>query len=630
MRLLSSLRTSFYTRTSAYSYRSFSISSTALKDEKSKQLLKNLGLSLQKGNIKSDEESEIKTEHVEPQPSEQTLLSSQNTSTGSTANVTQSSSIPPVVTTKPSNAETTNSETIASPNNNAESTNSKSSTTSPTKESDNTLPPSYASEQQHNLSRLNDLYDSVSHMSADDLHIQQNLDQGRQLFSFNSHHFLNRKELIRSLPDELDLFNPEQLKKIESIYDKLGKLDNDKTVQFKYFKRYLRRYDDPINVLIQQFNGISKKFKLLRRKEIDNLSLAPGAYLYNENLFNLPYNVVGFDRSITGFPLRSGKHRLEDRCYPQEFVEDLQMYRTKIPIHKRDLDFIEMDENSTNVDPKKTIKSNISNISDISGFNGNSNSNNNNTELSKPEQINQFLNNIYHQLEIPKNSILIDSVDNYNSLDLHNDIVIRIENEVLLMKKSLQHEIEAFMKSSLNSRFLLYSNQELKHNQFKLCETHSTNSLNSSSLLIINYNLKEFSMIPNYSAVLASIKQRKSLRNHLFKIFLINLEDQIDTLFRVKYYNDRDMNKFMKRMIQNIGHVIKFKLLKLFKPLVIKGGYEALVYSPYLNGSNCFKRVYWLNNRVKRLDRDNSNRKTVLRRGALMIKWKKFDNLIEY
>ncbi|KAG2734042.1 hypothetical protein G9P44_003567 [Scheffersomyces stipitis] len=598
--------------------RAFSNTRQLCKDEKSKQLLKNLGLSLQKGNIKSEE--------TDREPSSEDPIPTSTASASATTTAQNS-----VATQQNAASSTTTTSTTASSPSSSSSTVASQVTATPSEplippvhsSKDDILPPYYASEQQENLNKLNDLYDTISHMTVDDLRIQQNLDQGRQLFSFNSQHCLNRKEIIRNLPDELDLFNPEELRKIESIYDKLGKLDGDKTVQFKYFKRYLRKYDDPITVLIQQFNGISKKFKLLRRKEIDNLSLAPGAYLYNENLFNLPYNVVGFDRSISGLPLRNGKHRLVDRCYPQEFVEDLQMYRTKIPIHKRDLDFIEMDENSTNVDPSKILKSNQLANKELSGnINGN--------ELSKPDQINNYLNSIYHQLEVPKNSILIDSVDNYNSLDLHNDVVIRIENEVLLMKKTLQHEIESHMKSSLNSRFLMYSNQELKHNQFKLCETHSTNSVNSSSLLIINYHLKEFSMIPNYSIILNSIRQQNKLRNHLYKIFLINLEDQIDTLFRIKYYNDRDMNKFMKRIVQNIGNVIKFKLLKLFKPLYVKGDYDAVIYNPYLNKSNCFKRVYWLNSSARRFDVEIKNRKTILRKGGLMLKWKKFDNLIEY
>ena len=55
-------------------------------------------------------------------------------------------------------------------------------------------------------SHVQEAYETVAYMSVDDLEIQRNLDQGKQ-FSFPSEHYLDRKKIIRSLPDEVDLFD---------------------------------------------------------------------------------------------------------------------------------------------------------------------------------------------------------------------------------------------------------------------------------------------------------------------------------------------------------------------------------------------------------------------------------------
>ncbi|CUM68355.1 uncharacterized protein PRCAT00006077001 [Priceomyces carsonii] len=480
------------------------------KDEKSKQLLEKLGMSLQKGNIKSKDSDEQEETHSH---------------LAAKADVDEKNEIT------------------------------------------NTKKPESFDERKEMLNQVKDCFNSISHMTVNDIMIQKNLDEGMQ-FSFPSEHYLDRKKLIDSLPDEIDIFNT-PLSVIERTYNDLAKLDNDKSVHLKYYKRYLQNYNDPINNLIQEFNGISEKFMLLRRREIDSLSLATGAYLYKENMFGNPYNVIGFDRSISGLPLRTGKHKLTDKCYPQEFIEDLQMFRTKIPVHKRDLDFIEYEENSVNIDPSRIENS-----------------------KEKPRDFQSTLNSIYQELEVPKNSILVDSLADYKMLTFKSDIVIRIENEILFMKRSLQQEIELFMKSNGN-RLLLFNHQDLKHSQFRLCETKHPENVNSS-LIIVNYNLKPFNIIPNYSILLTSRSQRKKLENHLFKIFLINMEDQIDTLFRIKYYDEKDMKKFMKSVSRNIRRTISFKLLKFFTPFKDEEyrNYDAFIYKPQLGLA--FKRLYRL------------------------------------
>ncbi|KAK6200036.1 uncharacterized protein RJT21DRAFT_120936 [Scheffersomyces amazonensis] len=615
--------------------RCFSQTSLLLKDEKSKQVLKSLGLSLQKGNLKPSEESseseanaqdhEQQKEAIEQssassssQQQNHTETVSQTTTSEASSPLTTTTASSPTSTTTSTTTTTTNTTNIDPlPTNSNDETNEHSVSRTPSLfNSSKTEPYNDTNNSAEDL--MNQAYDTISHMSADDVIIQVNFDGGRSLFSFDSEHYLNRKEIIRSLPEEIDLFNPEDMKRIDEIYDKLHALDTDKTVQAKYYKRYLRKYNDPIVNLLQEFNGISKKFKLLRRKEIDSLHLSPGAYVYHENLFKSPYNVVGFDRSISGLPLRSGKHELTERCYPQEFIEDLQMYRDKVPIQKRDLDFIELDDESTNIDPKTTTK-----------FNQNKHTNQDDKSFkSKAEKIDQLLDGFTDTFDKP--FILIPKVDNYETLDLRNDITKRVESEILLLKKTLQIEIENFFKSNLNSRLFL-GNQPLKSNQFRLCDADSHRSKNNSQLYIINYSFKDFPMIPNYSIVLNSRKQRNQLRNHLYKLFLINLEDQIDTLFKIKYLDESAMKKFMDKMLNTIGNIICIRLLKLFKPISpVFDDHNALIYSPYLNNSLSFKRLYFLDDRRKPLKiKSNRNNRNDSKK-ALRIDYKPFDNLIEY
>lgn len=421
-------------------------------------------------------------------------------------------------------------------------------------------------------SQVQEAYETVAYMSVDDLEIQRNLDQGKQ-FSFPSEHYLDRKKIIRSLPNEVDLFDLSSVN-LEKIYNDLRKLDEDKSVQLKYYKKYLRNYDDLINNLIQEFNGINSKFKSLRREEIANLSLSPSAFYYKENLFNQPYNVVGFDRSISGLPLRTGKSKLTDVCYPKEFIEDLQMYRKKIPIHKRDLNFLEQEKDSVNIDPKYLNKRPIRNEFD--------------------DNFNKFLDIIYEN-EVPQFTIHYENVDQYNLLpNISQELYDDFENEIFQLRSFLQSQIKSHITKN-GSKILLFGNQEIKTNQFKLCEVLKPNHLNASSLLVINYNLKQFNAFPNYSALLNSRRQVKNLSNHLFKLFLINLEDQIDTLIRMKYHGSNDMKNFMKHLKSTIRSTIKKKLIpSCITKIKQRQPYyhiDALIHM--VSSSSHFKRIYW-------------------------------------
>lgn len=593
-------------RTHSTQVRYFNYSPIVRKDEKSKQVLKNLGLSLQKGNINSDE-----SDSQEPPSETKDVNEDEPAEKPKQAKAKPKKSQAPNIKLRPVSVQDKKAILEAESLENSEAT-------LHSKQPDARNEGEMSRMNEGEISRMNDLYDTISHMSTNDLTIQKNFDDGRQFFSYQSEHYLDRKAIIRELPEEIDILNPKDMERLDGIYLDLDKLDHDKSVQLKHL-RSNKKYDDQVTNLIQEFNGISKKFRLLRRNELDMFHLGKDFRLFNANLSNLPYNVVGFDKSISGFPLRSGSSAMLEAQFPQEFVEDLQMFKTVIPIHKRDLDIVENDVSTCNVDPRKVqwFKDQQAKIAGTKG--------------DAMDKINQMYDAIF---ESPKNTITVDSIDAYNSLTLNKDIVIRIENEILIMRKSLQNEVETCVKTPVSSNILLYRNQSIQNNQYRLCETSSKTSPESDSLIIVNYHLKEFNLIPNYAHILNTVRQRKNLRNHLYKLFLLNIEEEIDTLIRIKYFKSYDMNKFMKKLVKNIGHVIKFKLTKLFKPLqtladVAAQEYDALIFNPYTNKSRNFKRIYWLHNEFDHRNPGLTKNASMRRRG-INANWKKFDELIDY
>ncbi|KAG7193385.1 uncharacterized protein KQ657_000803 [Scheffersomyces spartinae] len=561
------------------------------KDEKSKQLLLDLGVSLQQGNIRS--EAPKKNDDAKSTKSKDDKVN-QSQDLSQSQNLNQN--------LKPSIKKT-----------------------GPDKEQ------ILLNERENHMKNVKELYDSISHMSNNDFIIQHNFDNSPVFNSFDSEHFLDRKRLLKSIPDEIDIFNT-PMDTIERTYKSLAQLDDDKSLHVKYYKRYLKKYDDQILNLHQDFNGITTKFKMLRRNELIRLNLSRDAFMFKENFFKHDYNVVGFDRSISGMPLYQDRNKVAKDAYPTEFIEDLQSGTTKIQVHKRDLDFLELDELTANIDPKR-MKEYGSGITMHSSNSGGSSKqfNLDNTSNSMGE-FDEVFNNIMqdNEKQVPKNAISLKSIKDYRVLDFRTDILLRIENEITFLRKSLQNEIELFMKANNQGspRLLLYGHQDLLTNQYKLCE-YSSSRAQRNSILIINYSFKDFGLLPNYTYLINSIKRRHNLKRHLFKLFLINVEDQVDTLIRIKYIRDRDMRKFMKTLSRNINQIIKFKLMKLFEtfkpsrlnPLHNYGGkmiYDAYIFKPYKN--NSFKRIYWVKHSIRRSNDLN-------KKSNLIVNWKSLDSI---
>lgn len=173
------------------------------------------------------------------------------------------------------------------------------------------VPPSEADELpldlavKENIDELEDSYETIAFMTKDDVLIQENLDDGGQFGSFPSQHFLDRKALLRSLPDEVDLLDT-PWEEIERIYSTLNRLDEDKAVHAKYMKRFGIEENDLLTKL-RLGKNLDDMCKAGRRGE--KYDVPKGLERVFKRLY--PYNVVGFDRSLLGVPLRNGKHSLK-------------------------------------------------------------------------------------------------------------------------------------------------------------------------------------------------------------------------------------------------------------------------------------------------------------------------------
>ena len=220
---------------------------------------------------------------------------------------------------------------------------------------------------------------------------------------------------------------------------------------------------------------------------------------------------------------------------------------------------------------------------------------------------------------------------NFNFLNKFNSIV---ETEINSLKNSLQKEIELILnENDKSNNLILFSPQLFKTNQFKLCDfmtdeenkndtaKRATGSTTNSTAkpkppggngnyLIINYNIKEFNMIPYNCLVSNYIKSDSQLYKQLFKIFLINLWDQLETLIRLKYFNNKSV--FINNIHFKISNIIKYKLLKLFKSINLFSNKvdTSISFKPFDHKN--FKRVYNYKSMTK-LHRLDSTKRTSLR-----------------
>lgn len=447
--------------------------------------------------------------------------------------------------------------------------------------------------------------EKINQMTHKELVTQKFLDGDRRPFlSTKADGFLLRKNLIRDLPNLIDLFleagaesesgpknnaglyPDDSLEDINKIYSDLSKLDRDEAVYKKYFEKYGIK-QDLSNELIQGFNGIADKFQLIRRGETFQLPLSPNQFRFEANIFNMPYNVPGFDVSFSGIPLRFGQQRHKSKDLPVELVKDLRMFEKSVPIRKTDLDFATDSElKEQDEDKSITVHPEVDTVGLVEKV-----------KLMERDCI-EISHSLDHYRPFPIPSTSNTQHPNYSSIAL-------LEFLITSVQRSLVKEIEEYLGGMYRSPDMIF-----KPNLYYLFEKRKPKILsmwneNGATEISLPIKLAKLSSFPLSVYNIKTRKEKRFLRLHLFKIYMINLEGLIDRLTTMKYQTEALKNNFLKRLVDRIYKEIDSELInqvikdlsipsKKLEEFSIGKDVGVLMYKPFENSS--FKRIIWTKN----------------------------------
>lgn len=412
---------------------------------------------------------------------------------------------------------------------------------------------------KENIDELEDCFEKVAFMTKDDIAIQENFDQGGQFGSFPSEHFFDRRELIRSLPDEVDLLET-PWEEIERVYKLLEKLDVDRSVHAKYLKKFGIDDNDLITRL-RMGNNLRDMCSSGRRGE--KYEISKGLERVFKKLYQ--YNVVGFDRSLVGVPLRGGKNNLKKNAseespadaFPTELIRDMRPFDTKVPVHKVDVNFLDDD----------LLKESISPFD------------------AKPLPPEDLLRDV-------GKPIFLDTIDNYRKVEHPSmEFLTRIEKETILLKDALYLEITRKMIPT-GTDVITFNSQKLKTNEYVIAsKDHDATTISGPTT---SYRFKQFDLVPIYGMLLSTVKHYNNLYKHLFRVILINLDEHVDVLTRIKYTLARESNSFMRKLYARIHKAVSDKLmpLALKSRIQVPKQYNAVLHKHILCGN--FLRIYWV------------------------------------
>lgn len=399
------------------------------------------------------------------------------------------------------------------------------------------------------LDELDDSFATVAYMDKNDIKIQENFDEGRQFGAYPLLHFFNRKAVIRSLPDEIDLLET-PWEEVQRVYAELQKLDDDQAVHSKYMKKYGIGHND----LIMRFRigrNLYDLCKTGRRGEKYELPKALDRVF--KNLYQ--YDVIGFDRSIVGVPLRAAKGAAD--AFPPELIRDIKPFLTKVPVHKVDVNSMDDDlkrECITPYDPKPLPAEEVL------------------RDVGKP--------------------LFLDNIDDYQRFE-HPlaDLVSQLEKAVLQLRDQLYLEItQKTMHSGLG--FVSFNSPRIKLSEYVLVLKNHDSSTATGPMT--SYRFKFFDLVPVHGLLLTSIKHHNCLYKHFFKVILINLDEHIDVLMRVKYKLPDEAQTFIRRLYGQINRVIKLKMLPMTHRhrMRVSLQFDSVLYKPMTHTN--FLRIYWL------------------------------------
>ncbi|EER33885.1 predicted protein [Candida tropicalis MYA-3404] len=573
------------------SFRNFRQSVRLLKDEKREHSLKNLGLSLQKGAV-NEKSAKKNKDGNEGEDSEKGSTSEENSNK------------------KETDEECNDVQDFPS--------------------------------QEILMKRLEEIYDISSSMSKEEFFLQIALDGDKPFLSFTSNDLINRRKILHDLPSTLNIFNLDEMDKVEEIYSKLNQLDSDKSMQLKYLKGYFADYQNDLVLLEQHLKGIDSKFKQMRRKEVTKFNPFATLLEHVSDKLNHPYNVVGFDRSLFGFPLQ--KERLE-RVFPREFIQDLPTFGDTVTLKKMDVNLEPRDNFVLDLSPSQAIplQELVDKYHQMEP-----------TDLKEGQEY-PLVHGLYNNGDAPKEYVVLKNCASYQQVKLRDTnsqlkVIIKIiEQDIRTKQKSLDDQIKASLQTD-NVAVLMpeqpTSPSNIKTDLYQVCVTKPF--LQDLAWTVTLVVVKNFNILPNFvvfSRRRFSTKLSRRLKNHLYKVFLINLQPQIEQLKKIKYVTEQAQYEFNRDIEKRIDYLINRKLKGYFRSYFqndhgtkSNGNYQgfgyftednfkhkpkrnhAVLFEPYID--RCFKRIYWISTHNRSIRRTYSKS---LRRSGKYIRNTKVD-----
>lgn len=415
---------------------------------------------------------------------------------------------------------------------------------------------------------LEESYSSLIQMSEDDIAIQDNFNKGIQWGGHSPTHFLDRTAAYRSIPEKSDILTTPWAE-FKRIYGVLDQLDNDKALFERALKLANNKVPLPRNRARQE-KVFYDSCRDLRRGE----PAKPSLLIDQITKTVYPYNVVGFDKTISGFPLSGMKAvtATGDKLLPQEFVEDQNSrpFDTVIPFKKEYVNIVDYEVMKNCIEP----------------------------HYSKPRDLKKVLKAI-------GKPIFVDDISNYENLGPQLlPLVEAVHTEIKHLCRSLESEnidtqdteskvsndndlgMDIFSVLTRSDEFSL-----IKSGEFVLASKHQDATIQEGPTF--KYLIRAFDLIPFFGMNLVTRKQYHLFYRHLFKIFMINSERQIDTLTRTKYKLPTEVKDFTRKLYGRIHNKIKNKIMPvaLKHRCVYSLKFDIVLYKPMKTSS--FLRFYW-------------------------------------
>lgn len=423
-----------------------------------------------------------------------------------------------------------------------------------------------------NYNELMDNYWKLVFMTKEDIDIQVALDQGRQFGSYPSEHFLDRKKIIRELPDEIDILKTPQ-EEIDRVYSDVRKLDRDRAMHDKCMKYHGIDHNDFI-LKLRMGNNLEAYNKAERRTE--TFKHPSGLERIFQHLY--AYNVEGFDRSTFGMPLLSGKHVLDKNLepWPKELIEDLRPFDTEVKIHKKDTNF--MDEDVLMSDTIAPLQ-------------------------SEPLSVEEALSN-------KGKPILVKRAEDYRIIEPPPAAVEAVvEKEALLLRDNLYDDINRKMKSEGQAHLII------PHQKFRPSEYVVVNEFRAADSHILVYNTRYFSLLPVYGRALVTLKHVKALYKHLVRVLFINADLPIDLLNRLNYRLPLETQTFMRKLHGKIHTIIQHRIMPVVTRHKVGDFRSSDAVLHKANMAVAFLRLTWIRRprfslRERRYERNGRSRRT--------------------